>query len=680
MKNYNLKFKIIFFCLVFLSGFLVWGNAMAADLCVSPTGAGLKNGSDWNNAINWSALGTTGLVRGNTYYLSDGTYSSKRISTPVSGTDMIIIKKATVSSHASDTGWTNDMGDGQAVFSAESNTLVVNVGYITIDGVTGSGEDYNTYGFKSVPLDCAESSNYSGAVSWSGATANVNNFAIKHFAAMGCPDAGYPHSNNKCSTAFVMHPSTNATYLGSDLEASYLYQQDHVNSITFFNARNGNIHDNYFANTWGSPTYVMAVTFSGGTNEPVYGTSYYGETSGETIVLESVDLISGDWDGSATGIMYYHTADANAPHITNGEHIHSGAAGSGNLIGITTSSETDIQHVTFNTGTTEPVDGLTYYGETSGAVIILTHVRSTLAGAFTGTWDGTAEGYMYYLPVSGHLVSGENIRTASSGAGNLIAVTTSAESSQNGENYCHSQHVSGICTQDFSLWNNIMKDPRWAFMAMHGALTCTEGLDVGNYDWNIFNNILVGNGTENIENPIWVNGIIENTHPLDHNVVSRFNIHHNTHYNIAAQEGYGAANTGPVENAADKSYLYNNLFYNCTKVSMVPTCEASDAAAGYCDANRIEHDYNAYLTTTGYTAENNAQINATDPFVDSDNGDYRLKIGTPPINNGKTDLGATYANDFLGNPRGTSPDIGAYEYVETTDVIAPAGPTGLSVQ
>jgi len=468
----------------------------AADFCVTPSGSGSKNGTDWDNALDWSAVGISGLTRGDTYYLADGTYTAKRIATAQSGISVITLKKATVASHVTATGWADSMGDGQALFSADAYALYINAGYITIDGVVGSGADHTTYGFKSSPIDCTGTTNYTAGINVSTAAADIGSIILQHFAVMGCPDIAYPDNLHKCSTAIQFHPSTSTNaYKGTGMEVSECYTQDHVNSLTLYNIANSSFHDNYFTETWNSP----------------------------------------------------------------------------------------------------------------------------------------------------------------------------AE-----DNYCHSQHFSGICTSNIDLYNNVIKHAGWAFMAMHGALTCHTDFTVGNYDWNIYNNVVIGDGVT--ENPIWVSGIIGNENPkdTDHNVFARFNIYNNTHHNIVAQSGYAAVATGPILNVANAAQVKNNLFYNCTGVGMAneKPCAADDIASGYCGTDRIVHDYNAYLSSTGNTAETNAQVDAdaTDPFTDSANGDYTLKSGTLPIDHGDT-LDAAYDDDKAGvtRPQGAAWDMGAYEFE------APAG-------
>lgn len=87
----------------------------AANVYVRAGGGG--NGSDWANAA--PRLPAT-LVRGNTYYVACGTYPSYRFETPVSGTILITVKRATVADHGTDVGWQDSFGSGcQAVFSGQ---------------------------------------------------------------------------------------------------------------------------------------------------------------------------------------------------------------------------------------------------------------------------------------------------------------------------------------------------------------------------------------------------------------------------------------------------------------------------------------------------------------------------------------------------------------------------------
>lgn len=104
---------------------------------VNPSAAGSNSGLDWKNAFKDLP---TGLERGATYYLADGNYASHKFAD--AGTDWIYIKKATLSDHGTNTGWSNSMGDGVAVMAPMSFTT----GNYEINGQIGGGPNNFTSG------------------------------------------------------------------------------------------------------------------------------------------------------------------------------------------------------------------------------------------------------------------------------------------------------------------------------------------------------------------------------------------------------------------------------------------------------------------------------------------------------------------------------------------------------
>jgi hypothetical protein len=107
-------------------------DAHAACHVATASGAGSKNGSDWSNAF--AKLPAT-LVRGDVYYLADGSYGAYSFNTSLSGTQIITIKKATAADHCTDTGWNaGSMGSSRAVFTQWAHG---GGGYYTLDGQTG---------------------------------------------------------------------------------------------------------------------------------------------------------------------------------------------------------------------------------------------------------------------------------------------------------------------------------------------------------------------------------------------------------------------------------------------------------------------------------------------------------------------------------------------------------------
>ena len=105
--------------------------------------SGSGSGDDWTNAYTTLAALESGLARGDTGYVADGTYGGATFNTALSGTTLITIKKATVADHGTSTGWDNAYGDGQAVLGK----LQFDTGYWTLDGQSRSGIR-SGYGFK----------------------------------------------------------------------------------------------------------------------------------------------------------------------------------------------------------------------------------------------------------------------------------------------------------------------------------------------------------------------------------------------------------------------------------------------------------------------------------------------------------------------------------------------------
>lgn len=124
---------------------------------------GSADGSDWTNA--WTDLPST-LTRGDTYYFADGNYANWDLDDAVDGTTYIYLKKATISAHGTDTGWSNEYGDGVAYFNELCEFATA---YWDVDGVTD-------YGFAISAITTA----YGAIVAYSPGT-NVHHIRIRHF-------------------------------------------------------------------------------------------------------------------------------------------------------------------------------------------------------------------------------------------------------------------------------------------------------------------------------------------------------------------------------------------------------------------------------------------------------------------------------------------------------------------
>lgn len=119
--------------LLLLSNLLLAVQLSAANHYVLDGGSG--DGSSWSSA--WDVLPTT-LVRGDTYYIGDGTYAAYDFDTAASGSTYVYIRKATTADHGTDTGWSSAYGDGQAVFTSTGGIWAFSTPYWDIDGQTGS--------------------------------------------------------------------------------------------------------------------------------------------------------------------------------------------------------------------------------------------------------------------------------------------------------------------------------------------------------------------------------------------------------------------------------------------------------------------------------------------------------------------------------------------------------------
>ena len=124
--------NIVFFQRMAVLAVFLPFSCLAANHYVRAGATGSGSGNDWSNA--YQKLPST-LVRGDTYYIADGSYGSYTFKTPKDGAKMISIKKATVSDHGTGVGWGNQYGDGVAHFT----NWTFDTGYWLVDGVTGGG-------------------------------------------------------------------------------------------------------------------------------------------------------------------------------------------------------------------------------------------------------------------------------------------------------------------------------------------------------------------------------------------------------------------------------------------------------------------------------------------------------------------------------------------------------------
>ncbi len=136
--------------------------AIAADAqtiyCVRPGASGANTGADWNNAFTQLP---SSLKRGAIYYLAAGSYGSRTFSDAESGTNLIIIRKASAADPGTSVGWQAAYASGPAIFNAQ---VLFHNGYYTLDGAsrtdwqTGYGIVVNNGGSASDTLTIGDAS------------------------------------------------------------------------------------------------------------------------------------------------------------------------------------------------------------------------------------------------------------------------------------------------------------------------------------------------------------------------------------------------------------------------------------------------------------------------------------------------------------------------------------------
>jgi hypothetical protein len=244
----NLDQRPLIKVFVFLFLLLIFLPASAANHYVRQGATG--NGSDWTNACGdfTGSCAVSSLVRGDTYYVGAGSYTSKTWNTPDSGTLVITIKKATTADHGTDTGW-NSAYAAQATFTERND---IETDYWVFDGQVG---DYATggigsYGFK----EQYSVGDYAGCGSSGGTTgagfllcgSNVTIRYVDCSGYAGTGDYNYPgqakcieayQGNNWTVSHVAMHGCESCLQGGQNnwvVEYSYMYNSRSI-STNFHN-------------------------------------------------------------------------------------------------------------------------------------------------------------------------------------------------------------------------------------------------------------------------------------------------------------------------------------------------------------------------------------------------------------------------------------------------------------
>lgn len=186
---------------------LVSSFAQAASHYIRQGATGNGSGSDWTNACTGftGSCADSSLVRGDTYYVADGSYGSQDFYRATSGTLVITIKKATIADHGTATGWSDTYGDGQATIGS---SLAFFSSHWVFDGV--SGTDYQAgHGFR---VDNSANSNTNLITFGMPGGAGVSNVTVSHIDLIGrgynqaiVNDRGFFSNSSNSSNFTISH-------------------------------------------------------------------------------------------------------------------------------------------------------------------------------------------------------------------------------------------------------------------------------------------------------------------------------------------------------------------------------------------------------------------------------------------------------------------------------------------
>jgi MYXO-CTERM domain-containing protein len=197
-------------------------------------GAG-GSGVDWTDA--YAELPAT-LQRGAVYFVADGSYPGYTFDDPSEGGVPITVRKALVSDHGTDVGWSDEDGDGQAIFDGLS---FANDDFI-IDGATRNEDDWadaEAYGFRVGSLT-ASTAAFSGVC--------ASHLVFRHV------DAGGPEGD-----VYTGSEPGEAIYVGGfdelctdwRIERTYLHNIASYTLIQFAGIDGATVEYSRFQNAWG---------------------------------------------------------------------------------------------------------------------------------------------------------------------------------------------------------------------------------------------------------------------------------------------------------------------------------------------------------------------------------------------------------------------------------------------
>ena len=198
---------------IVLVGLLSAASADAVDHYIRDGATGSSPCTDWNAANACDVLPAS-LVRGDTYYIADGSYPTRIFDDTNSGTTLITVKKATVADHGTATGWLDTYGDGQAEFA---DVVAFYTGYYRFDGNGTHTIPSNTatdYGFK---ISSTSTTNFAGQLQFGSGSTVSSNVTVRYTYVFNTMNG----NDNSSTVSVRWHPSL--THDHTKLQMNYFH-------------------------------------------------------------------------------------------------------------------------------------------------------------------------------------------------------------------------------------------------------------------------------------------------------------------------------------------------------------------------------------------------------------------------------------------------------------------------
>ena len=646
MKNDNLKFKIIFFCLIFLSGFLMWENAQAADYYVdfdsgNDTNSGISSNLPWKHAPGDPSATNIPASKGSS-------------SDPLQPGDSILFKGGVVYR-----GKINI--DGRWINGAQDNPITLKgdgwgAGKAIIDGSTVLPNNFIPC---SSAVDCGDNPNWQNIFyqDFSGQNYTYNqgfyeddNFlwyaqdpnpldSIAYDNLANLRTIEYPRTSVDYTRTSITDPryfsqSDQDFWVGAYVIAWYTPNLVRPNIITSFNPETDTVyHEDTGGTSPSGDTYTDRAAYYSVINHvsliDVPGEFSFNEAAQRLYVWPREGIINHDYSVRTLGaaITDYNGAK---------NLVIDGFILQKFIMGIDTQNSPLPENITVKNN---EIKNLKSNNESalhmSGNNVVIdnnyVHDNERAIGILFGGTGGV---------VSNNIVD----RTTRQGIWFMGAQDSQAINNTI-SNICGA-HANGLSVYSDSS-NIIIANNK--ISEVDSPLTFEQSSNL-----TFYNNIISGNGESNVSEWGGNTGTIA--------------FYNNIAVNNTRNWAFGIG-----QNAGATYIMKNNIIDGGDCSAQVQCDRTNNIYTGLAWSQDENYGWNL-------GSDDVLETDLTKIFVDSVNNNFHLKFDGPAINTGAS-LPGIVDYDIEGNsrPAGSIWDIGAYEYIGAADVIAPASPTGLSV-